>query len=671
MSTPSVPGDRPDAAAPVTTGARAGRVVRTVTWARGQLAAWFLLSLVYLATTAVQAHAPAGGSITRVLQFAYGAGHFFALGAAVAGAVFVWRRLRPSPVAPRLFRAMEGYLVAGAVAFVIGWPLLAEDFVNLAGSAKELYMRRLLRALLVLAAAALIPLAAFTGRLLARAGLRPLAIVLGMTAASVSCFVAPQAYFGLHLYAAVIAATMIGVAITGARVALLGALVTGSPRVLGPWTIAALWGAWAILDNPPAPVLFELFRTPGAVLAPFVAPLHVRPAPIDREALQARWPALAAPPSAAPPTSPPLAPPGDAVVVLVTVDCLRADMITREEHAAALPNLVALRDQSVFFSHARTTAASTVIALSSIFTGKQYSQLTWSDRHTSRGRKPLPFEDPSVRFPELLSRAGVATVTYPPIDWLSSSGHLVQGFREEEVLSRGAEYAFSDTLVDRALRRIESHQGGPMFLFLHFLDAHAPYDLAGTEGSSFDRYLRELALIDRQIGRLAAALDTERLRGRATLIVTADHGEAFGEHHTTFHKFTTYEELVRVPLLIRAPSARPHTVSEGVSLVDIGPTVLDLFGQPTPPEHTGQSLVPALRGERPRVVRPRAIESELHQAIVFEDGFKVIRHKLRGTIELYDLTRDPDEMTNLFHERDNAATERLAILGAFFDTLPH
>ena len=178
--------------------------------------------------------------------------------------------------------------------------------------------------------------------------------------------------------------------------------------------------------------------------------------------------------------------------------------------------------------------------------------------------------------------------------------------------------------------------------------------------------LAEIGVVDQQIQRLKKDLADMGLAPRTTLIVTADHGEAFGEHGTQFHATTLYDELLRVPLIISSPGVRPRQVSEPVSLVDLGPTVLDLMGVPTPGHFMGQSLVPFLRGESPVLTRPIVAEGRLKRAMVFPDGKKAIVDDRHGTIEVYDLRSDPKEERNLFDENRDAEAHE-AVLRAFLE----
>ena len=112
-----------------------------------------------------------------------------------------------------------------------------------------------------------------------------------------------------------------------------------------------------------------------------------------------------------------------------------------------------------------------------------------------------------------------------------------------------------------------------------------------------------------------------------------------------------------------------------VGLIDLGPTLLEVFGLPIPAEFQGESLWPLLRGEPAHLTRPRVVDSGRRmQAMYFDDGLKIQRDLRLKRVELYDLRRDPGENKNLDNRRLAAHRRRLSHLGAFFDahtlTLP-
>ena len=158
----------------------------------------------------------------------------------------------------------------------------------------------------------------------------------------------------------------------------------------------------------------------------------------------------------------------------------------------------------------------------------------------------------------------------------------------------------------------------------------------------------------------------QRFVDRGVLIVSADHGEAFGEHATFQHTKTLYEELVRVPLLVRGPGIVPRAIEERVGLIDLGPTILDLFGVETPAAFEGQSLVPLLEGRQVSLDRPLILEGRLRRAMYAEGGLKVIEDDRRKTVEVYDLARDPGELANLFDQDPGRSDPAVAALRAFF-----
>jgi arylsulfatase A-like enzyme len=197
------------------------------------------------------------------------------------------------------------------------------------------------------------------------------------------------------------------------------------------------------------------------------------------------------------------------------------------------------------------------------------------------------------------------------------------------------------------------------------MEPHAPYDRGRRDGTDYERYVSEIAVADAQIGRVQRLLD-QRFPGRGVLIVSADHGEAFGEHETREHTKTLYEELLRVPLLVRGAGVVRQEIHEHVGLVDLGPTILDLFDQPTPATFGGQSLVPLLMGRRAPLTRPLLAEGRLRRVLYTPDDVKVIVDERRKLVEVYDLARDPAESHNLWDDDRARADHALGLLDAWF-----
>ena len=203
-------------------------------------------------------------------------------------------------------------------------------------------------------------------------------------------------------------------------------------------------------------------------------------------------------------------------------------------------------------------------------------------------------------------------------------------------------------------------------------DPHEPYDPPGRFRTMFgegktpeDLYDGSLAYLDQELGRLA---DTLRARGtldRTLVVIVADHGEHLGDHGIWGHSNSLYEQLLRVPLIIRFPGRVPAgvRVRQPVSLRDLPVTLLSLADRAAPPSLPGVSLTGAwqrsdFRGSdilaELRVAGRRKIPpgpsrfGDLHSAV--RDSLHLIRNG-DGSEELYDVVRDGEERTNLSANR--------------------
>ncbi len=357
------------------------------------------------------------------------------------------------------------------------------------------------------------------------------------------------------------------------------------------------------------------------------------------------------------PTGPPLVP--DLVVLLVVVDSLRADVLDDPEVLARLPTLAALRRRSVVFTNARSTASSTTPAMVSVHLGRTYSQVRWRKIPFKRKRKYFPVDDDGPRLAELLAARGVATEIVTPGGGFRGTYGTTRGFAVEHV---PGSRAFQ--IGPAAVQALEHAPEGPAFYYVHFLDPHAPYR-GPRSAPPFARYVGEIEAVDAALGTMLDSLRRHGLDRRTVVILTADHGEAFGEHGTYGHAATVYEELVRIPLWIHHPALAPRHIDDPVSLLDVAPTILDLFGAPIPGPWLGTSLRPALEGGGVRRDRPIPLDAGRRiWALVFPDRVKAILDLHRGTEEVYDLARDPGEQRNLADTEDGR--RRLFLVERFF-----
>ena len=306
----------------------------------------------------------------------------------------------------------------------------------------------------------------------------------------------------------------------------------------------------------------------------------------------------------------------------------------------------------------------TKFTLGSVSSGKYFSQQYWSGETNNK----WPREDQSVHFASVLSQAGVLTTAIPVVDWLDNSRGVLRGFEhnhvEGERLPFNKGWIHGKALTAQLISALETNAQRAGFYWVHYLDSHSPY--GGGGGAPFTRYLRGLSTVDAYLGQLREAITRLGLAERATLLVVADHGEAFGDHGARFHGSNLYDELIRVPFVAFGAGVVPRTIDTPVSLMDLGPTILDWFGVDTPPSFMGESLVPFLLGGSRPFARPIVAETGLKQAMLFEDGYKAIRDLRRDTLELYDLKKDPGELNNLSDQIDPEHDEHVLLLRSFF-----
>lgn len=374
--------------------------------------------------------------------------------------------------------------------------------------------------------------------------------------------------------------------------------------------------------------------------------------------------------------------PRDLDVVLLTVDALRADLHYAGNPLPVSPHLDRLAARAVVFTRAYSTASATVRSLSAVMTGHHMEEVV-----RTRGDFELRIGKANVLMAERLQSAGWFTVMIPTVDELKPWRGLSQGFDRvvwDVLTGRPSKSAMVDErAADLLLAQLKSVDGtkSPRFTWAHLSDPHHPYhghtgsEDTGPDAGELERYWQEVTWTDRQLGRILDAIEAlpgER-RNRTVVIITSDHGEAFGEHGHVQHGTDLWEEHIRVPLLIWIPGVEHRRIDTPRSLVDITPTILDLARLAEPPAGTpealsGRSLVPDLLGFPPQkrlVYAELPVESHARaDCRVLVDGtWKLRVHGPEAT--LFDLRTDPGEHVNL-GSKSPAELQRLRVLLAGF-----
>ncbi|MEZ6015313.1 MAG: sulfatase [Planctomycetota bacterium] len=161
-------------------------------------------------------------------------------------------------------------------------------------------------------------------------------------------------------------------------------------------------------------------------------------------------------------------------------------------------------------------------------------------------------------------------------------------------------------------------------------------------------YDGEVAYLDAEVGRLLAGLTARGLDDDTVVVFTADHGEEFLEHGSFEHGHSLFEELLHVPLMIRAPGLAPTVVEDRVRLVDVAPTICELLDLPAPDAFVGESLLPLARGAE-HGARPVFAHGNFWRAPLssWTAGEWKLIVEASGAAHLYHLAADPREQTDL------------------------
>jgi arylsulfatase A-like enzyme/Tfp pilus assembly protein PilF len=361
-------------------------------------------------------------------------------------------------------------------------------------------------------------------------------------------------------------------------------------------------------------------------------------------------------------------------LLLVTLDTTRADRLGAygRPAAAATPAFDRLAREGVLFDRAMTSAPLTLPAHATMFTG-QYPPV-----HGVRDNGGFFLGPEATTLAERLRTRGFRTGAFVGAFVLDAKWGLDQGFEhyaddfdlskvQGQGVSLGSVQRRAAEVVELALPWLESVADQRYFAWLHFYDAHAPYDPPEPFASQYARapYNGEVAYADAQLGRVVSFLERRGQLDHTVVVVVGDHGESLGEHGEGTHGFFVYETATHVPLAIRAPFARTtgRRVSSLVRTVDLLPTVLDLLGEPPADAGPGQSLVPLMTGDSQDLAVDGYAEAMYplhHYGWSALRAFRLGRYKLIDAPrpELFDLEQDPGETTNLF-EQQAAVGERL------------
>jgi len=369
--------------------------------------------------------------------------------------------------------------------------------------------------------------------------------------------------------------------------------------------------------------------------------------------------------------------PGTPNIVLITIDTLRADRVGCYGYSAAhTPALDALAARGVRFDQATAHAPLTVPSHVSILTGQ------YPARHGARDNGTYVLDSNAATAASLVRDAGYTTGAFVGSFLLASEYGFDRGFQhyDDELPTTGPLLDYdlrrsADVVAARASAWVRENAAGPFFAWVHFYDPHAPYTPPAAFRNLPQPYDGAVAAADAGVAAIVKTLDELGVTSRTAVIVTADHGEALGDHGEREHGLLLYDSVLRVPLIIDLPGSGRRVVQRQVRHVDLMPTILALAGVQSPANLVGRSLLPLVRegekagaADRGDISYAESWYGRLHfgwselRAVRVDDWKYIEGPRPR----LFNLRQDPEERVNLVTQRADLTArlqKEVAVLG--------
>jgi len=366
-------------------------------------------------------------------------------------------------------------------------------------------------------------------------------------------------------------------------------------------------------------------------------------------------------------------------VVVILIDTVRAERLDLYGHdRPTAPHLAAFADDAVWYRQAVSPSPWTTPSVAAVLTGNHPVQYGYRDR-------PVALPPTILTLPEAFAAEGYTTAGVVSNLFASSLAGFDQGFATwDEDDAQGADHISSASVTDKALAIADAASPSrPLFLWVHYYDPHCAYadhDTIDYASDSYEGpvepmmnslqideitprmgpadveqiaayYDEELRYTDEHVGRLLDGLKASGRYDDAMVVLFADHGEAFADREGGHigHGVTLYQELLRVPLLVKWPGGKGAgtVIDDRVTLMDISRTLADLAlsrpmgddGEPLPTEP------PPAGGEPRRVFAETRYKA--WQLAVFDGPWKLVHDLTTDELSLYDLDADPGEKVDV------------------------
>ncbi len=375
--------------------------------------------------------------------------------------------------------------------------------------------------------------------------------------------------------------------------------------------------------------------------------------------------------------------PGLPDVVIITIDAFRADKLGPRPGGSLTPNLDRFAENAHLYTHCRSQASWTSPSLGTLHTG-QYPMV-----HFATADRPLGTSQPTLA--ETMRDAGYDTRALVANRLCHRSSGLARGFDdylywdqnefvralgyyrtyfyylENRIYEKrntrvGVKDNHTTVITDRLVRILTEKRRRPLFLWVHYLDPHTPYSpppayVAPADRRFIDRFAHgdkehadvlermydgEVRYVDDELGRVFAVMPENAL-----VVISSDHGEEFWEHGGYDHGKTLYEEVIRIPLIVRYPEGEGGRSDAPVGLIDMAPSILAYLGVDAPSSMQGRDIRVAARGEegdKAVFAGSSMLKGQRQYTAVYKGRKLIIGHwDDWSKAEYFDLVTDPGE----------------------------
>ena len=322
-------------------------------------------------------------------------------------------------------------------------------------------------------------------------------------------------------------------------------------------------------------------------------------------------------------------------ILLITLDTTRADRLGMETSSVKTPHLKALAARGLYFTQAYATTPTTLPSHTSMLTGLYPTDhgVRENGRRVGGELKLLATQ---------LQGLGYRTAAFVSGFPLAQQFGLARGFDQyDDAFAANANERSAAVTTNAVLEHLELPQAAD-FLWVHYFDAHAPYEPPEPFLSQYpdNPYSGELAFMDREVGRLLSAFEARFSERPRKIIVVGDHGEGLGDHGEALHGNLLYQATMRVPLIVAGDGISPGSIDRAVSTRQVFDTVLEWAGVEGERSLLGANSEPVLA----EALKPYLQYGWQPQFMVVLEGIKMIQS---GDIEVFDLQTDPQESNNL------------------------